>query len=102
MKLRTLALALLLAAGRLAATTLTGTILSPGGSAVTGALYLQLSNNANLLSTGGCGGPAVVSAVPGFIFNLTAGSISGPGTAPYSVPGGDCLSPVCVGRRAIG
>ena len=71
-------------------TLLTGTIYSPGGTAVTGSLYLQLSQDANLTGSGGWG---AVSAIPPYIFNLTAGAISGPGAGPYSVNGADVLTP---------
>lgn len=69
-------------------TVLNGTILSPSGSPISGALFLQLSDDANLLSGGGA-----VAAIPPQIFNLTAGAISGPGAGPYSVPGASELTP---------
>jgi hypothetical protein len=94
---RSLVAALALLAGVAAAqtpnTTLTGTILSPGGTPVNGNLFLQLSQTANVLSTGGCGGPLILAASPPYIFSLTNGSISGPGVAPFKVYGADCLSP---------
>lgn len=67
-------------------TTLSGT-LYVGGVAVNGALWLEVSQQAV-----GAGGANVTPAAP-YVFALTNGQISGPGSAPYSVPGNDTLTP---------
>ena len=67
-------------------TTLTGT-LSVGGDPVTGSLWLELSQRAV-----GAGGLNVSPADP-YVFRLVAGQIAGPGSAPYTVPGNDTLTP---------
>lgn len=72
-------------------TILVGTILSPGGTPITGTLWLQLSQDANLV--GGLCGQGAVSAIPPYIFNLSNGTISGPGQGAYVVHGADCLTP---------
>jgi hypothetical protein len=76
-------------------TVLTGTIKDAGGNALTGYMHMKLSAGANLLSTGGCGGPLVVDQVTQ-VFTITAGAIThqnGTVTASPSVYGTDCLSP---------
>lgn len=70
------------------ATTLTGTIKDPAGNGLNGRLFLTLSQQADQLSTGGCGGPNVVAPLQ-IIFAITNGSL--PGGA--AVVGNDCLAP---------
>lgn len=76
-----------------AATTLTGTVKDSTGANVTGYLYLELNQAANLLAPGGCGGPASVGPGVPSVFTLTNGVITAPGAGPYTVYGLDCLSP---------
>jgi hypothetical protein len=71
-------------------TVLFGSILA-GGIPVNGTLYLTLSAPANL--AGGACGSGTITQFPPFIFNLTNGQITGPGSGAYTVPGADCLNP---------
>jgi hypothetical protein len=84
---------LILAATRASATTLTGTITDAHGTNVTGHLYFTLAAPATLLSTGGCGGPLALGPGQPIHFTLTNGSITAPGSAPYTIYGNDCMSP---------
>ncbi len=71
------------------ATTLTGTINYPNSTALTGRIFFTLSQQGAQLTTGSCGGPAVLVPTTAVIFSITAGSIQG-GAA---VVGNDCIAP---------
>src|SRR5580658_3486928 len=87
-KMRKLLIGLLLSAGCYG-TTLTGTLSNPDGTGATGTLSLSLSQQAALLSTGGCGGPAEIVPTYQVRITVTSGSMSGMPT----VYGNDCLAP---------
>src|ERR1039458_6943009 len=72
------------------ATTLTGTVKGPDGVGITGAIYLSVSQQAALLSTGGCTGPVEVVPTYQVKVTLTSGSIIGSPT----VYGNDCMLPL--------
>lgn len=71
------------------ATSLTGSLKGPDGVGVTGYLYLSLSQQAALATTGGCGGPVEVVPNVQVAVQFIAGVIQG---SP-SVYGNDCLLP---------
>jgi hypothetical protein len=71
------------------ATTLTGSLKNPDGTGATGYLFLSLSQQGALQSTGGCGGPAEIVPTYRVRVTVTAGSLIG---SP-SVYGNDCLLP---------
>jgi hypothetical protein len=87
MKTRAAVLILFLA-GRLAATSLTGTLKGPDGNGITGVMLLSLSRQAALMS-GGCGGPVEVVPTLQKRITVTAGALIG---SPV-VYGNDCLLP---------
>jgi len=70
------------------ATTVTGTINYPNSGGLTGKLYLALSQQGSQLSSGGCGGPAVI--VPGapVVITITAGTVTS-----STIVGNDCIAP---------
>lgn len=86
--MKKLLLALLLAVS-CRATTLTGTMNAPDGTGVNGYLYLSLSQQAALVSTGGCGGPIEVVPTYRVRIQLVDGAMQG---SP-SVYGNDCMLP---------
>jgi hypothetical protein len=70
------------------ATTISGTLVNGGNAGISGTLYLQLSQQAAQLASGGCGGPTVV--VPSVAVAITVSS----GTVPSTtIIGNDCMAP---------
>lgn len=93
--MKTLLVFLLSAAAGLA-TTLTGTLNGPDGSGINGTLYMSLSQQAALLSTGGCGGPAEI--VPGVLgpqngYSVVIKIVNGAMQSPPPIYGNDCMLP---------
>lgn len=80
---------LLLLGLQLSATTLTGTLKLPDGTGANGYLYMSLSQQAALMSTGGCGGPIQVVPTYEVRITVTDGALQGSPT----VYGNDCLLP---------
>lgn len=81
--------ALLMFAVQMWATTLTGTLKLPDGTGANGQLQLSLAQQAALLSTGGCGGPAEI--VPNTLIRITV--VNGVMQSPPSIYGNDCMLP---------
>lgn len=79
----------LLFAGCGYSTTLTGTLNTPNGVGFTGTLSLALSQQAALVSTGGCGGP--IEVIPNYqvLVKVVNGALIGSPT----VYGNDCMLP---------
>lgn len=69
-------------------TTLTGILRDSDGNPITGTLWLELSQ-AGIYNPG----TVLVTPLQPSVFNLTGGSISGPGGGPYTVYGNDGITP---------
>ena len=80
---------LLLAASFTWSTTLTGKLNGPNGVGLNGTLILSLSQQAALVSTGGCGGPAEI--VPNYPVKITV--TAGALVEPPAIFGNDCMLP---------
>lgn len=71
------------------ATTLTGTINLPNSSGVNGQIRFSLSQQTAQLTTGSCGGPAVLAPTTEIAFAVTAGSLP----VGATLVGNDCMNP---------
>ncbi len=71
------------------ATTLVGSINNPDGTGVTGSLFMSLSQQGALQSTGSCGGPAVI--VP--TYQMRIALVNGTMQSPPTIYGNDCMLP---------
>ncbi|HEY6021083.1 MAG TPA: hypothetical protein VIY48_14595, partial [Candidatus Paceibacterota bacterium] len=71
--------------------TLTGTVRDAAGNAllVNGKIWFVISQNANVIAGGGCGGPYAISPGTPDVFTLVNGAIQGSPT----IPGQSCISP---------
>jgi hypothetical protein len=72
------------------ATTLTGSLVGPNGTGVTGTISFALSQQASLSAGGSCGGLKQIMPTTQVVFTVTNGSLVGTPT----IYGNDCLSPV--------
>lgn len=70
------------------ATTISGTINYPNSTGLTGRISFQLSQQGSQLSTGGCGGPAVIVPSAPIYFAISAGTLSS-----QTIVGNDCIAP---------
>lgn len=82
--------------GTVFGTTLTGTLNGPDGTGINGNLYLSLSQQAALQSTGGCGGP--IEVVPGILgpsqgYSIAIKVVNGALVSPPTIYGNDCMLP---------
>jgi hypothetical protein len=83
--------AALVLSGAASATTLTGQARDAAGNPTTinGVIWFTLSQNGNVLASGGCGGPYQIGPGAPITFTLTSGTIQG----GASIVGNDCISP---------
>lgn len=75
------------------AVTLSGSVNNPDGTGVTGRLYLSLSQQSSQLSTGGCGGPAVLVPTAQVVLLITNGALTTLAGGSASIVGNDCIAP---------
>jgi hypothetical protein len=87
--MKRLILLLLFAMSVVSATTLTGSIKNPDGTGMTGNLFMSLSQQGSLQSTGGCSGPAEI--VPTYQMRIAV--VNGSLQSPPTIYGNDCMLP---------
>jgi hypothetical protein len=88
-----LILAIIWMAAAARATTLSGTLKMPDGTLANGYLYFSLSQQGIQLTTGSCGGPAVLSPIYQVPFKVTSGAITTLLGGSPVVVGNDCITP---------